>query len=122
MNFKGDQVQYSRADAETWRWLEHTEIKHGDFERSIRFFGKMGEVWLCIRKSNTGGKAAYASKQAAMWQQLEHESKIGYAKVGVKSLRCREGSDDTLAQRVVEFRKKQLKGLVSALTRIGFLD
>jgi hypothetical protein len=96
-----------------WRWLEQTEAKHAEFERSISFFGKMGRVWMCIGSMNTEGRAAYAKKQSAMWRQLEHECKLAYEKVGIELLRCRKDSNDTLAERIVEFRRRELKPLVS---------
>jgi hypothetical protein len=110
----GDQIQWFRADAEMWRWLEQTESKHAEFERAICYFGKMGEVWVCLSKIYTAGRRVYANQQAAMWKRMEQDCKEAYCQIGIKSLRCREGSSDTLAGRVIEFRRKELKALVSS--------
>lgn len=93
-----------------WRWREQVEIKHADFERMVRSFGYAKHVEhvesqaLEAASCPNLGEVAYAKRKSHMFARLEHESKAAYARVGLKKLRSREGTTDTLADRVDAWR------------------
>lgn len=99
-------------------WLEEVEIKHADLERVIRFFSKMHEIWLSVAKDSEYGRAAFARKQAQMYKRMELDASDHYTATGIVELRCREGSSDTLADRVMAFREREFGDLVGLSTTI----
>jgi hypothetical protein len=105
-------VQWYRADAECFRWLEAFEVKHAEFERTITYFKVMDVVWSHLAKRAEGGSAAYARKKAGMYRRMAVDGKDLYAKVGEPKLMDRP-SGQTLADAVLEWRKTEMRGLVS---------
>ncbi|THU76142.1 hypothetical protein K435DRAFT_903305 [Dendrothele bispora CBS 962.96] len=70
-------VQFFRDEAQMERWQEQVEIKHAEFHRAIKYFGRFSEIWTNLaHKSDTQNKpghAAYARKQAGMYINLKNE-------------------------------------------------
>jgi hypothetical protein len=56
---------------------------------------------------NEPGKVAYAKRSASIYTRLQKDAEAAYARVGLEELRCREGTNDTLAHRVDARRKKE---------------
>ncbi|KAJ7016044.1 hypothetical protein C8F04DRAFT_1283056 [Mycena alexandri] len=73
-------VQWFRAEAEMYRWLEQYERKHAEMLRVICRFRRDREVWsgLADRKQQEGGgrngAASFGRAQAAMYKRLEHNA------------------------------------------------
>ncbi|KAJ7169307.1 hypothetical protein C8R43DRAFT_1121185 [Mycena crocata] len=80
---EGDRVQWFRAEAEMYRWLELYERKHTDLWRVITRFERDGVVWAGradrTQSENGGamdGAVTYARMQAAMYRRLQHNTVI----------------------------------------------
>ncbi|KAJ7018233.1 hypothetical protein C8F04DRAFT_1277911 [Mycena alexandri] len=73
-------VQWFRAEAEMYCWLEQYERKHAEMLRVICRFRRDHEVWsgLADRKQQEGGgrngAASFRRAQAAMYKRLEHNA------------------------------------------------
>ncbi|KAJ7020760.1 hypothetical protein C8F04DRAFT_285410 [Mycena alexandri] len=73
---ESDQVQWFRAEAEMYRWLEQYERKHAEFMRVIERYRRDGEVWSGLADREEGlkgmnGVVSFARMQAAMHRRLE---------------------------------------------------
>ncbi|KAJ7197589.1 hypothetical protein GGX14DRAFT_402517 [Mycena pura] len=70
-------VQWFRAEAEMYRWLEQYERKHAELWRIIKRYRRDGEVWMrsADRVAQQMGAATFARMQAAMYRRLEHNAK-----------------------------------------------
>ncbi|KAJ7934318.1 hypothetical protein B0H13DRAFT_2305737 [Mycena leptocephala] len=81
---ESDRVQWFRAEAEMYRWLEAYERKHAKLFRVIERFHRDSVVWVrrAVREEQqTGGgngKSTFARKQAAMFKRLEHNAKVHF--------------------------------------------
>ncbi|KAF7326033.1 CxC2 domain-containing protein [Mycena kentingensis (nom. inval.)] len=65
------QVQWYRAEAEVFRWLEQYERKHADMWRAATRFRYDADVWQQRSTVATSpGAAAYCRSQGAMWGRL----------------------------------------------------
>ncbi|KAJ6617650.1 hypothetical protein B0H10DRAFT_2218378 [Mycena sp. CBHHK59/15] len=80
---ESDRVQWFRAEAEMYRWLEQYERKHAELMRVITRFQCNSVVWEgranCEEQSNGGvvnGMATFARMQAAMHKRLEHNTRV----------------------------------------------
>ncbi|KAJ7106449.1 hypothetical protein C8R43DRAFT_906223 [Mycena crocata] len=80
---EGDRVQWFRAEAEMYRWLELYERKHAELWRVITRFERDGVVWAGradrTQSENGGamdGTVTYARMQAAMYRRLQHNAVI----------------------------------------------
>ncbi|KAJ7720671.1 hypothetical protein DFH07DRAFT_784330 [Mycena maculata] len=79
---ESDRVQWFRAEAEMYRWLEQYEHKHAELMRVIERFRRDGEVWTGLgdreeeRNSGPNGAATFARMQTAMYNRLEHTAKV----------------------------------------------
>ncbi|KAF7363103.1 CxC2 domain-containing protein [Mycena venus] len=77
----GDHVQWFRAEAEMYRWLEQYERKHAELMRVIERFRRDSAVWAGLagreeRNRGPNGAAAFARMQAAMYSRLEHNARV----------------------------------------------
>lgn len=80
-------MQWFRAEAEMQRWREEWEFKQADFMCTIASFERMSAVWdELARSSNTPGPIAYASKQSAMYLEMERHAKELFSKAGYSHL------------------------------------
>ena len=69
------------------RWREEWEFKQADFMCTIASFERMSAVWdELARSSNTPGPIAYASKQSAMYLEMERHAKELFSKAGYSHL------------------------------------
>ncbi|KAJ7028236.1 hypothetical protein C8F04DRAFT_1237667 [Mycena alexandri] len=73
---ESDQVQWFRAEAEMYRWLEQYECKHAEFMRVIERYRRDGEVWSGLADREEGlkgmnGVVSFARMQAVMHRRLE---------------------------------------------------
>ncbi|KAJ6470688.1 hypothetical protein DFH09DRAFT_1110787 [Mycena vulgaris] len=82
---ESDRVQWFRAEAEMYRWLEQYERKHVELMRVITRFHRDSVVWEGRanreEQSNGGvvnGAATFARMQAAMYKRLEHNARVVY--------------------------------------------
>ncbi|KAJ6511217.1 hypothetical protein DFH09DRAFT_1100440 [Mycena vulgaris] len=79
---ESDRVQWFRAEAEMYRWLEQYERKHAELMRVIKRYRRDGEVWARIgdreeeRNGGVNGAVAFARMQAAMFKRLEHNANV----------------------------------------------
>ncbi|KAJ7895125.1 hypothetical protein B0H13DRAFT_2339007 [Mycena leptocephala] len=79
---ESDRVQWFRAEAEMYRWLEQYERKHAELFRVIGRYHRDSVVWAGQadreeeRNGGVNGKATYARMQAAMHRRLEHNAKV----------------------------------------------
>ncbi|KAJ7827691.1 hypothetical protein B0H13DRAFT_2373694 [Mycena leptocephala] len=79
---ESDQVQWFRAEAEMYRWLEQYERKHTELFRVIGRYRCDSVVWAgqvdCeeVRNGGLNGKVAYGRMQAAMHRRLEYNAKV----------------------------------------------
>ncbi|KAJ6550627.1 hypothetical protein DFH09DRAFT_1086573 [Mycena vulgaris] len=79
---ESDRVQWFRAEAEMYRWLERYERKYAELMRVIKRYRRDGEVWARIgdreeeRNGGVNGAATFARMQAAMFKRLEHNANV----------------------------------------------
>ncbi|KAF8206122.1 hypothetical protein K438DRAFT_1756241 [Mycena galopus ATCC 62051] len=77
---ESDRVQWFRAEAEIYRWLEQYERKHAELMRVIERYRCDSEVWtqLAKRDEERGGDfkgaVAFACMQGAMYKRLQHNA------------------------------------------------
>jgi hypothetical protein len=80
-------VQWFRAAAEMYRWLEQYERKHAELMRVIERYRRDSVVWTGLadreEKGNGGvnGVVNFARMQAAMHRRLEHNAKVIFKSV-----------------------------------------
>ncbi|KAJ7889997.1 hypothetical protein B0H13DRAFT_2341237 [Mycena leptocephala] len=79
---ESDRVQWFRAEAEMYRWLEQYERKHAELFHVIGWYCRDSVVWAGQadreqqRNGGLNGKVAYGRMQAAMHRRLEHNAKV----------------------------------------------
>ncbi|KAF8146804.1 hypothetical protein K438DRAFT_2091821 [Mycena galopus ATCC 62051] len=79
---ESDRVQWFRAEAEMYRWLEQYERKHAEGFRVIERFRRNSEVWKALadreeaQNGGVNGAATFARMQATMYSHLEHNAKV----------------------------------------------
>ncbi|KAJ7836709.1 hypothetical protein B0H13DRAFT_2368590 [Mycena leptocephala] len=79
---ESDRVQWFRAEAEMYRWLEQYERKHVELFRVIGRYRRDSVVWAGqadreeVRNGGLNGKVAYGRMQAAMHRRLEYNAKV----------------------------------------------
>ncbi|KAJ6484562.1 hypothetical protein DFH09DRAFT_1459784 [Mycena vulgaris] len=78
---ESEQVQWFRAEAEMYRWLEQYERKHAESLRVIERYRRDAQVWAGLADREEGangvnGAANFARMQAAMHQRLEHNANV----------------------------------------------
>ncbi|KAJ7860564.1 hypothetical protein B0H14DRAFT_3622269 [Mycena olivaceomarginata] len=84
---ESDRVQWFRAEAEMYRWLEQYERKHAELMRVIERYRRDSVVWTGLadreEKGNGGinGVVNFARMQAAMHRRLEHNAKVIFKSV-----------------------------------------
>lgn len=104
----GDRVQWFRAEAEMYRWMEQFETKHAEFGRTILFFSTMEATWNMLAKmAQAPGTAAYGKRKASMYSDLAKDANARYKQVGHPDfINIPEGK--ILADVVAEWRTKWL--------------
>ena len=72
------------------RWQEQYVRKHADFHRSIKYCHTFSDIWRRIAKEADSlkgeeglGKAAYARRGGAMWEELGRRASAAFKKVGL---------------------------------------
>ncbi|KAJ7328299.1 hypothetical protein DFH08DRAFT_815803 [Mycena albidolilacea] len=81
---ESDRVQWFRAEAEMYRWLEAYERKHAELFRVIARFCRDSEVWTGradrdeMENGGLTGTGAFARIQAAMYQRLQHNAEVHF--------------------------------------------
>ncbi|KAJ7020730.1 hypothetical protein C8F04DRAFT_1274647 [Mycena alexandri] len=80
---ESDQVQWFRAEAEMYRWLEQYERKHAELMRVIERYRRDSVVWKGLAEreealNGVNGATTFARMQAAMHQRLEHNAKAHF--------------------------------------------
>ncbi|KAJ7124679.1 hypothetical protein C8R43DRAFT_1076045 [Mycena crocata] len=79
---ESDRVQWFRAEAEMYRWLEQYERKHAELMRVITRFERDKVVWNGradreeSRIGGANGTVTFARMQAAMYKRLEHNARV----------------------------------------------
>ncbi|KAJ6595454.1 hypothetical protein B0H10DRAFT_2328574 [Mycena sp. CBHHK59/15] len=79
---ESDRVQWFRAEAEMYRWLEQYEHKHAELFHVIGRYRRDSVVWAGQadreeeRNGGPNGKVTYGRMQAAMHRRLEHNAKV----------------------------------------------
>ncbi|KAJ7035467.1 hypothetical protein C8F04DRAFT_1259012 [Mycena alexandri] len=82
---ESDRVQWFRAEAEMYRWLEQYEQKHAEGFRVIERFRRDSAVWAGLaereeQRNGVNGTSTYARMQAAMHSRLEHNARVTFKK------------------------------------------
>ena len=73
-------MQWFRAEAEMYRWLEQYERKHAELMRVIERYRRDSAVWAGLadreeeQNSGCNGATVFARMQAAMYKRLEHNA------------------------------------------------
>ncbi|KAJ6632041.1 hypothetical protein B0H10DRAFT_1937760 [Mycena sp. CBHHK59/15] len=81
---ESDRVQWFRAEAEMYRWLEQYERKHAEMMRVIERFRRDNVVWEGladrVEEQNGGrnGAVNFARMQAAMYKRLQHNATVTF--------------------------------------------
>ncbi|KAJ7025934.1 hypothetical protein C8F04DRAFT_1126812, partial [Mycena alexandri] len=110
-------MQWFRAEAEMYRWLEQYERKHAELMRVIERFRRDGEVWAGLgdreeaQNGGVNGAATFARMQAAMYRRLEHNAKLTFkdAESGAHHDWVSATSFDELVVKIDEWRKVVFK-------------
>lgn len=90
-----------------YRWLEHFESKHAEFERCIASFRKMESVWETLaERGATPGHTAYAYKQHSVFHTLRTDAEKNYKACGYSKFVPRE-KNVTLADAIVSWRQTE---------------
>ncbi|KAJ7856109.1 hypothetical protein B0H14DRAFT_3644060 [Mycena olivaceomarginata] len=71
---ESDRVQWFRAEAEMYRWLEAYERKHTELFHVIARFCRDSEM----ENGGLTGAGAFARMQAAMYQRLQHNTEVHF--------------------------------------------
>ncbi|KAJ7729385.1 hypothetical protein DFH07DRAFT_969523 [Mycena maculata] len=75
-------VQWFRAEAEMYRWLEQYERKHAELMRVIERYNRDSVVWRGLGdreetlNGEVNGAATFARMQGAMYERLKHNAKV----------------------------------------------
>ncbi|KAF6743906.1 hypothetical protein DFP72DRAFT_826853 [Ephemerocybe angulata] len=90
---EGDRVQWFRAEAEMYRWLEESEIKLAELLRCIEYFANMAKIWTQLAHSSLDnpGKQAYARQTAAQFSELSSTARSQLDKAGYPHINDLEG-------------------------------
>ncbi|KAF8185772.1 hypothetical protein K438DRAFT_1836274 [Mycena galopus ATCC 62051] len=79
---ESDRVQWFRAEAEMYRWLEQYERKHAELMRIIERFRRDSGVWSGLADQEeqchggVNGAVTFGRMQAAMYGRLENNAKV----------------------------------------------
>ncbi|KAJ7033251.1 hypothetical protein C8F04DRAFT_957865 [Mycena alexandri] len=79
---ESEQVQWFRAEAEMYRWLEQYERKHAELMRVIERYRRDSVVWAGLgdreeqASGGLNGAVTYARMQAAMYKRLAHNAQL----------------------------------------------
>ncbi|KAJ7693111.1 hypothetical protein B0H14DRAFT_2651484 [Mycena olivaceomarginata] len=78
---ENDQVQWFRAEAEMYHWLEQYERKHTEFLRVIERYRRDSKVWVGLAEREEGlngvnGTSTYARMEAVMRRRLAHNTEV----------------------------------------------
>lgn len=57
------------------RWREEWEIKQVEFLRCIHYFESIARAWSELAVCHSGGKASYAKKKSAMFQEMGNHAR-----------------------------------------------
>ncbi|KAJ7026460.1 hypothetical protein C8F04DRAFT_1268097 [Mycena alexandri] len=113
---ESDRVQWFRAEAEMYRWLEHYERKHAELMRVIERYRRDSEVWVGLADreealNGLNGATSFARMQAAMHQRLENNAKLHFkdAKSGAHHDWVSATSFDDLVERIDRWRDAVFK-------------
>ncbi|KAJ7053716.1 hypothetical protein C8F01DRAFT_1064577 [Mycena amicta] len=79
---ESERVQWFRAEAEVFRWLEQYERKHAELWRVIQRFRRDAAVWTKradqMQRNKSLGAAAYARMHAAMWARVATKAELTF--------------------------------------------
>ncbi|KAF7310141.1 CxC2 domain-containing protein [Mycena indigotica] len=114
---EADRVQYLRAEAEMYRWLEQYERKHAELWRVIERFGRDAAVWDGLaehaeaRDGGMSGAVSFARMQAAMSKRLQHNARATFrnADLGAHHDWVCATSFDDLVSRIDHWREVVFK-------------
>ncbi|KAJ7101149.1 hypothetical protein C8R44DRAFT_888107 [Mycena epipterygia] len=79
---ESDRVQWFRAEAEMYRWLEAYERSHAELMRVIERFRRDSVVWVGraereeSERGDVDGGTTFARMQAAMYRRLQHNAQV----------------------------------------------
>lgn len=76
------------------RWQEQWEKVQADFQRCIRTFGTMSQVWNQLANSSMRGGRAYAKKKSAMFKAMDVKARHLFSSMGYHHLLPSIGGDD----------------------------
>ncbi|KAJ7833263.1 hypothetical protein B0H14DRAFT_2364385 [Mycena olivaceomarginata] len=109
---ESDRVQWFRAEAEMYRWLEAYERKHAELFRVIARFHHDSEVWTGradrdeMENGGLTGAGAFARMQAAMYQRLQHNTEVHFSESGAHHDWVTATSFDELVAKVDSWRDR----------------
>ncbi|KAJ7127718.1 hypothetical protein C8R44DRAFT_873525 [Mycena epipterygia] len=114
---ESDRVQWLRAEAEMYRWLEQYERKHAELMRVIARFRRDSAVWVGRAnreeelKGGVDGAATFARMQAAMYQRLQHNAEVVFksAETGAHHDWSSATTFDELITKIDEWREVVFK-------------
>ncbi|KAF8187943.1 hypothetical protein K438DRAFT_1972634 [Mycena galopus ATCC 62051] len=110
---ESERVQWFRAEAEMYRWLEQYERKHAEFMRVIARFGRDALVWHrraeALEGSTSKGAETYARNQAAMYERLQNNAKVIFKSEGAHHDWVSATDFHELARKIDEWRDKVFK-------------
>lgn len=127
MILEGNRVQWFRAEADMFRWLEQLEMKMVDFARCHTTFHRMAEVWetLATEKQSLVGFSGFAHRQSSLFKglklDLERKFKVALQSIRNNGLAIWDVEDlasladfTVVRQHVAKFRSQQLKWMLDA--------
>ncbi|KAF7973122.1 hypothetical protein HWV62_16156 [Athelia sp. TMB] len=81
---QSDSVQWFRARADMYRWLEQKETLESEFRRTIKGFDRMTNIWREMAKENREKKGyeAYGLQKADMYERMAGECRVKFEKTG----------------------------------------
>lgn len=106
-------MQWFRAEAEFFRWLEQLERRHFDFLRLIRSFARCAAWWdsRALEHPLLSGYRAFASRQARVYRDLREDALTlfqegGHPFIIGESVHVRDLDHCSLLERCLQHRDK----------------
>ncbi|KAJ7604134.1 hypothetical protein FB45DRAFT_1070754 [Roridomyces roridus] len=127
---ESDRVQWFRAEAEMYRWLEQYERKHAELMRVIARYRRDSEVWSKLgdreeaENGAANGASTFARMQAAMYSRLEYNARLIFnsAESGAHHDWVSATTFDDLVVRIDRWRDEVFKWMDELIRRSDFIS
>ena len=74
-------VNWLRTKAQLARWIDERDLIFKEMTWTVDFYRSRAAWWRSLRSENSVGHAAYAARQAAMWDDMAEHAARQFANV-----------------------------------------